>query len=144
MGDSVINSERVNEMFHDSLYREEEVVDGKEPEGCVPADGIVINVGFHPQRLEAHREEVRKYLAELPDAFHVNKGGGMSFLMACNDRRGNQWTDLHQRMEQLFQLGIGLGLAKWVMERSFWALMPGGMPYVQVDLGPAQTTENPS
>lgn len=119
-----INPERVNEVFMDCLFRE-----GEDTSQHVRAEGIVHTVGFHPGRLEEHRAEIEAWLAELPTEFRAREGGGWSFLNACNDRHGNQWTGLHQRMEQLFQLGIGLGLVACQMPRDMWAVLPGGMPY---------------
>lgn len=87
--------------------------------------------GFHPGRLESHREQVKAMLAELDDSFQAKGGGGMSFLNACMTKDGEQWGE-HRNMEQLFVLGIGLGLAKWLSDRSLWRAMPGGMPYVVV------------
>jgi hypothetical protein len=37
-------------------------------------------------------------------------------------------------MEQLFQLGIGLGLAKWQLPPEMWGVLPGGMPYVVIEV----------
>jgi hypothetical protein len=37
-------------------------------------------------------------------------------------------------MEQLFTLGIALGLAQWQLPRDMWDIFPGGMPYVSVNL----------
>lgn len=71
-------------------------------------------------------------LDKLPEQFHEATGGGWSFLNACNDRHGNQWTGLHQRMEQLFQLGIALGRVSYCLPREFWSAMPGGVPYIVV------------
>jgi hypothetical protein len=68
-------------------------------------------------------------LAELPDMFKESGGGGWSFLNACDDRHGNQWTGLHQRMEQLFQLGIGIDKVECQLPREVWPALPGGMPY---------------
>jgi len=68
----------------------------------------------------------------LPEQFKGSAGGGWSFLNACDDKHGNQWTDLHLRMEQLFQLGIGIGKVKCLMPRAMWSALPGGMPYYAV------------
>ena len=76
--------------------------------------------------------EVRDMLSRLPEPFHRTKGGGWLFLNACNDRNGVQWTDFHQQMEQLFQLGIGLGLVKCLMSREMWSILPGEMPFYSV------------
>ena len=71
-------------------------------------------------------------LENLPLDFQENSGGGMSFLKACDDQEGNQWTGLHRRMEELFVLGTGLGKVKCLMPRELWAALPGGMPYYVV------------
>lgn len=139
-----IDPEAVGAVLKDCLYREEEVIElagllledrlGKLPEGSVLAVGIISSYAFHPQRLESHREQVREWLALLPPEFRKSEGGGWSFLNACNQANGEQWTGLHLRMEQLFCLAIGLGLAKWLGPRDMWDVFPGGMPYVVIDI----------
>lgn len=123
----MIDPERVNAIFMDCLFKE-----GEDTSKHIKAEGITMNVGFHPERLESHRTEIADMLDELPDEFKESGGGGMSFLNACNDKHGNQWTSLHQRMEQLFQLGIGVGKVKCLMPREMWSVLPGGMPYYAV------------
>jgi len=127
-----LTSENVEQVFMDCLFK-----DGENTENHIQAEGIMDTVGFHPERLESHKEDVQAMLQELPNDFQTEKGGGMSFLNACNDKDGHQWTDLHLRMGQLFQLGIGLKLVKWIMPREMWAAFPGGMPYVVVCCNPS-------
>ena len=119
-----LNAEQVNAVFMDCLFR-----NGEDASKHVKAEGIVRNVGFHPERLESHKAEIVAMLDELPEQFQEKSGGGWSFLKACNDKHGNQWTGLHQTMEQLFQLGIGIGKVKSLMPREVWSALPGGMPY---------------
>lgn len=129
----LIDASRIDLIFRDCLYTEEELKDGKPAEGePVLAEGITCTVGFHPGRIERHRKEVKGMLEGLPLQFRSTEGGGWSFLNACNDRNEVQWTGLHKWMEQLFQLGIGLGLAKCLMPREMWSELPGGMPYYSV------------
>ena len=71
-------------------------------------------------------------LAELSDDFKTSGGGGMSFLNACMDKHGNQWTGMHLRQEQLVQLGIAIGEVEYAASREMWRLFPGGMPYFVV------------
>jgi hypothetical protein len=97
----------------------------------IVAEGMMVKVGFHPERIVASKENILAMLKELPDEFLASKGGGWTFLNMCNDRHGNQWSDLHKTMEQLVLLGIGAGVAKWQMMEMKEA-MPGGMPYVLV------------
>lgn len=122
-----LTSTNVETVFMECLFEEREV-----EESPVEVEGIMSKVKFHPERLEGHRDNVKAMLAELPDDFQPTGGGGTSFLNACNDKSGKQWTGEHHRMEQLFQLGIGLGLAKWCLPREAWPALYGGMPYVMV------------
>ncbi|MDE2188262.1 MAG: hypothetical protein KGJ35_00830 [Patescibacteria group bacterium] len=119
-----LDSARVNEIFMDCMFKDDE-----DKSKFVRADGIVCNVGFHPGRLESHKNEIIAMLDELPDDFKEPGGGGMSFLNACNDKHGNQWTGMHRDMEQLFQLGIGIRKVKCLLPREMWGSLPGGMPY---------------
>ena len=121
---TALNAEHVNAVFVDCLFR-----DGEDTSQHVKAEGIVRNVGFHPARLESHKAEIVAMLDELPEQFQEKSGGGWSFLNACNDKHGNQWTGLHQTMEQLFQLGIGISKVKSLMPREMWGALHGGMPY---------------
>jgi hypothetical protein len=121
----MLDPNRVEEIFVDCL------ADGREDH--VVAEGITCKVGLNPTRLENHRSEIEAMLDELPDEFKRSVGGGWSFLNACNDKHGNQWTGLHQRMEQLFQLGIGIGKVEAQLPRKMWAALPGGMPYYVIN-----------
>ena len=121
---SILTSEKVEQIFLDCLFRE-----GEDTSNHIAAEGIVSTVGFNPARLESHRAEIEALLDELPDEFKQSSGGGMSFLNACNDKHGDQWTGLHQRMEQLFQLGMAIKKVRSLMPRSMWSALPGGMPY---------------
>lgn len=128
----MIDPNRVEEILKDCLFNEDEITEGEIPDGAIIASGIVQSYGLHPKRLESHREEVRAMLLELPDEFMQSKGGGTSFLNACLDREGNQWTGLHQRMGQLFCLGEGLDLVECPIPRELWSALPGGVPYYVV------------
>lgn len=128
-----IDSEAVNAVFLDCLFNDEEIPDGKPLADAVIAEGIMQTIGFNRARLESHRQEVHDWLALLPTEFRKSGGGGWSFLNACNEADGTQWTGFHQRMDELFTLGIALGLAKWQMPREMWSMFPGGMPYVQIE-----------
>lgn len=123
-----LTPEKVESIFLDCLFKEEE-----DTSNHIKAEGIVHTVGFHPGRLESHKEEVEELLEELPDEFKKSGGGGWSFLNACNDRHGNQWTGLHRTMEQLVLLGIAIGKVKFQLPRETWKALPGGMPYLVIE-----------
>lgn len=127
---SVLTSQRVTEIFNDCLFR-----DGEDTSEHVPVKGIMNHIGFHPERLESHREEIIAMLAELPEEFQQSAGGGYTFLNVCEDRHGNQWTGFQLIMEQLVLLGIGLDLVEFTTPRDQWKAFPGGMPYLVVKDG---------
>ena len=72
---------------------------------------------------------VSELLDQLPAEFHEKTGGGWSFLNACNNRDGQQWTGLHETMEKLVMLGLATGHVAFLMPRDMWSVLPGGMPY---------------
>ena len=130
--ESPLTAERVKTIFHDCIFKTKEIKEiGEEAalSSAVKAEGITVNMAFHPGRLERHEAEISQMLDELPDAFKESGGGGMSFLNACDDKHGRQWTGLHQTMEQLFQLGIAIGRVESTLPREMWSALPGGMPY---------------
>jgi hypothetical protein len=129
MGKQILTAERVTAVFNGCLFKETE--DKSNP---VIAEGITLSVGFHPGRLNSSRGEIEKLLNELPDEFKSSGGGGWSFLNACNDKHGNQWTGLHRTMEMLFLLGIAIGKVESQLPREMWSVLPGGVPYYIVKM----------
>jgi hypothetical protein len=129
-GEKMISAEKIQEIFFKCLLTEEEIdKNGKPLIEVIKVEGIINSFGFHPERVEEHKDEIISFLEELPDNFKSSKGGGWSFLNACMDKDGNQWGE-HQNMEQLFSLGIAIGKAKFLMPREMWSVMPGGVPYL--------------
>lgn len=112
-----LNPEQVGETFEACAGRDVEV------------DMIIAKVSFDKIKLMEHAELIGAMLLELPLEFRQSGGGGWSFLQACMDRHGNQWTGLHLRMGQLFAMGEALGLVKCPIPRTMWSVLPGGMPY---------------
>jgi len=123
----ILTGDHVNDVFVDCLFK-----DGEDTTEHIMAEGIVRTVGFHPGRIEEHRQEIHDMLAELPNEFKISGGGGMSFLNACMDKHGNQWTGMHLSQEQLIQLGIAIGEVEYCLPREMWGAFPGGMPYFMV------------
>ena len=94
----------------------------------IVVEGISVKFGLDKMKLNKNAGAIRSMLDELPVEFK----DGWSFLNACNDKHGNQWTGLHMKMEALFVLGMGAGLVIDLMPRRMWDSLPGGMPYYQV------------
>lgn len=98
----------------------------------VVGEGIVRSYALVKDKLEEHRGEIRDMLGQLPYAFRLTIGGGWSFLQACMTEKGDQWTGMHQTMDQLFILGVATEQAKLLVPRDKWDMLPGGMPYYQI------------
>lgn len=128
---ATLTSGTVMDIVKAVIFKPDEIVDGQTPEGAIKVEGLVNNFAFHPDRIAEAKPQIDALLAELPDNFHRAKGGGWSFLNACQDRNGEQWTGLHQAMEQLICLGIAAGSASWLM-RDMADILPGGIPYFEV------------
>lgn len=119
--------ELVENIFLNCLFN-----DGEPTDPHVTAEGILSTACFNPERLKKHETKIKALLLELPESFMQTGGGGMSFLNACDDRHGNQWTGLHSTMDQLFQLGMAIGMVKLCLPRNMWSALPGSMPYYTV------------
>lgn len=123
-----LNATRVEEILIDSLAE-----DLSEDERVV-IEGIVNPYALNPTKLEGHKSEIIAMLADLPEQFRANGGGGWSFLNACLTKDGEQWTGLQQRMDQLFVLGMGIGRVTCPLPREMWSALPGGMPYYIIEV----------
>jgi hypothetical protein len=126
MTKSILNAERVREIFVACLFK-----DGESQAKFVEAQGVVHTFGFHPGRVHEYRDEIATLLNELPDTFHEEHGGGWSFLNACMDKHGNHWAE-QPTVEQLLVLGIATDKVAYCLPRDMWAVLPGGVPYFMV------------
>lgn len=136
---SVLTAENVEMVYRACLYSDDETTgwDGTAealPEGTIITEGILNRTGFHGGRIEEHRDEILAMLAELPPEFRKDVGGGWSFLNACMRSDGEQWTGFHQTQDRLFQLGMAVGAVTYTLPRELWSILPGGMPYLVVEV----------
>ena len=122
-----LTSKNVESVFMDCLFK-----DGEDTSNPATAQGIVSSFGFNKERLNDHLDNIAEMLSQLPKEFQSGSGGGMSFLNACNNSDGEQWTGLHSVMEQLFALGMASSKVKCLLPRDMWKVLPGGMPYYVV------------
>jgi hypothetical protein len=66
----------VKNILRDCFYKPEEIPDPtKAPPGAVLVEGLTMNFGLHPDRLESHRDEVKALLAENRIAWGALPGG---------------------------------------------------------------------
>ena len=123
---SAIDPTAVDATFRNCLFG-----DGDDRQNIIEADGVLNRFGFHPERLESARGQVREWLHALPTEFQEGKGGGWSFMNGCMLATGELWTGDQATVEQLFALGCALGLASR-SPRFMDHLCPGGVPYFTV------------
>jgi hypothetical protein len=129
-----LTAELVEEVFRDCL------ADDKDSHTTVKVEGVVHTAAFDRAELAKHHYLIGEMLGDLPLEFQPRANGGQdgwSFLQACNDKNGEQWTGLHMTIEQLLLLGIATGQAHFCLPKNVWPALPGGMPYFVVDpIGP--------
>lgn len=133
----MLDSTEVKEVYLSCLYDDDKIEGLKEdevPEGAIVVDGITMKTGFDPEKIAKKKGKILEMLGELPESFMHNKGGGYSFLAACNDKDGRQWTGEHRMMELLFMLGLGINRVALCLPRKMWSALPGGVPYYVVNL----------
>lgn len=121
-----LTSENVSTIFEMCLC-------GKNIDNPIVIEGIVAKYGFDKKQIENNKSDIEDMLSQLPKEFHKGTGGGWSFLGACHNKDGEQWTGMHRSMEQLFCLGIAIGKVEYLLPREMWNVLPGGMPYLVIN-----------
>jgi len=121
-----LTSENVEQIFLDCLNE-------NRPDNEIIIHGIVNSFSLNLVKIETYKNDIYSMLKKLPKEFQKDTGGGWSFLNACVDKNGKQWTGLHRSMEQLFVLGMACGKVKCLFPRKIWSKFPGGMPYYVVE-----------
>lgn len=122
-----LDPDQVRDTFSDCLFATRD--EAENSPNAVTVKGIVWDVVFDKTKLDEHADLIMRMLMELPEAFRQSAGGGWSFLNACDDRHGNQWTSFHETMGMLFMMGEGIGKVTMPLPRDMWNILPGGMPY---------------
>ena len=127
----LLTPNNVNEIFLDCLF-EDGTTEEEALEKGIIVEGITLKIGLDPDKLAKHKDDIISMLNQLPKEFHEKKGGGWSFLNACNRADGSQWTGLHKDMQELMILGMAIRRVKYSLPRDLWGVMSGGMPYFVV------------
>ena len=74
---------------------------------------------------------IGEILHQLHDNFMEDKGGGYSFLYMCQDKNGELCME-QLTAQELLLLGLASGWCNIPLPRSFWNILPGGVPYVTI------------
>lgn len=134
-----LNTENVARIFADCRFHSHEEYEkckGKNLYLFVNSiQNPTVKVGFHPERIEVHRHEIREMLSQLPDGFFPGTGDGASFLQACSTKDGQLWTGFHTEVEKLCLLGLASKQMRMLTpDAEIWPMLPGGMPYLSVEI----------
>lgn len=92
--------------------------------------GVGTITDLHMEKVELNREKIEALLSQLPTNFYEKKGGGWTFLNACIDNKGNQWTDHHSVVDMLVVLGLAIDKLYFLTPKELWTHFPGGVPYI--------------
>lgn len=84
--------------------------------------------------LYKYREDVIRMLLSLHPGARVDEQGGMSVAMMTYRGDKTQWTDDMSDIDKLIALGMALGLVSFCATRDRWHTLPGGLPYVRVEI----------
>lgn len=120
----------VHSIFLDCQFQEHE-----DRSSHIRVEGVVLEeVMLHPLRVAKNKTVIEDLLLLLDNSFMADGGGGASFLNMCVDKHGVQWTGVHSVQEELFILGRAIGAAHFVVPRQYWDALPGGMPFVIIEV----------
>jgi hypothetical protein len=123
-----LTASNVQEVLRDCLFTDDECRDPAVTANAVFAETVMMKIGFHPERLKAHHQDIADMLSELPHQFRAGVGGGWSFLQACMTEDGTQWGE-HPDVDALLGLGLASKQIEYCMPRDAWGVLPGGMAY---------------
>ena len=129
-----LSTQAVTDIFMDCLFKDGELIDNSKPYGeYIEVEGLHNKFGFNPESVERNKTKILELLEQLPLPFRHREGGGWSFLQACMNKDNEQWTSLHKTMDELFCLGMAIGVVEYLLpDRDLWKVMPGGMPYLVI------------
>jgi hypothetical protein len=122
-----LNAQQVLDTFSHCLFK-----DGEVRAEIIEVHAVRHRIGFHAGRVKEKEILITGMLDELPDEFKNDKGGGWSFLNACNDRHGRQWADMQDAVDKLICLGLAIKKVEFLLPREDWKSFHGGMPYLRV------------
>ena len=119
-------NEKVKEIFFACLFKK-----GEDPGAVVKIEGVFGISEFHAGRLEKNKTAIEEMLRQLPSRFRDHKGvsPGGHFSEARDTADGKQWADSDESVDELFQLGLGIGKLVPLLPKKMWVALPDGKPY---------------
>ena len=139
-----LTSKRVEEIFRDCLFLEDEIKDEMPTKEFSVATGVMGKAVFNTEKLNQHKPEILEMIDEVDN---IEKGP--HFLNMCVAKDGTLWTGEHAVMDHLMVLGLAAEVLKIPLDisRGEWGnFFPCGMPFIiknQEKLATPVIGENP-
>lgn len=127
--DEYLSANRVRVIYAGCFRRE-----GWNPMKSVVVEGALLRHTLSLKMLQHWREDIIKLLLCLPAGFRVDEGAGGSVMMLNQRANRTIWTTDLTDTEKLIALGLGVGLLSFCATRANWSKLPGGVPYVRVEI----------
>lgn len=123
-----LTPKNVEDLFLECLWGDEE-----NTEGAKLIEGVMMKVGFHPEKLEENKEKIVELLDQCHPNFKTSSGSqGWSFLQFTLNKDDEVWTGEHRMCDLLICLGMGIDKVAFNLPRDYWKVLPGGVPYLQI------------
>jgi hypothetical protein len=105
----------------------------KSPSTYTEGNGVHLELGFFPDKLEEHKAEIISILKNLDESFFMSNGSGMSFLNFRQDRNGILWGS-RTEADELLCLANALKIASFSADKKTWESLPGEVPFIIVEV----------
>ena len=127
--DGFLTAQRVREVY-EKCFRPEQ----SPPLTHVAVDAWMFRHTFSIRMLQRAREDIIRMLLSLPAGFRVDEreGGSVANMISRNDN--SVWSTDLTDVEKLIALGMGVGLVTFCAPREKWHKLPGGLPYVRIEI----------
>ncbi len=126
--DGFLTAARVREIY-ERCYRPENT-----RLNTTMVDGVLLRHTFSIRMIQRSREEIIRLLLSLPEGFRADIGQGGSVLALIQRADKTFWTSDVSDTEKLIALGLASGLLNFCAARENWSKLPGGMPYVRIEI----------
>lgn len=127
-GDGFLTAVRVRHIYADCYREERHTVKVAKVTAWLCAHTL------SDSRLYKYREDVIRMLLSLKPEARVDEKGGMSVAVMTYRGDNTQWTDDMSDIDKLIALGMAMGLLSFCAPRDKWPALPGGLPYVRIEI----------
>jgi hypothetical protein len=127
--DAYLSADRVRSIYA-QCFRPE----GSDSPRRVMVEGWLAKHTFAIAVLHKYREDIIRMLLSLPAGFRADvlEGGSVGLMIRRGD--GTVWSAEMSDIEKLVALGIASGLMTFNAPRDKWHRLPGGLPYVRIEI----------